>query len=68
MSLKDALTKDTPTSIFEVAADGEDHAVSEYEKALQADISTELRAVVQRQLAEVRVTRETVKSLAAASS
>ena len=68
MSLKDALTKDTPTSIFEVAAQGEDHAVSEYEKALQADISTELRAVVQRQLAEVRVARETVKSLVAASS
>src|SRR5690349_20718915 len=33
MTLKDALTKDTPTSILEVAAQGEDHAVEEYETA-----------------------------------
>ena len=67
MTLKDALTKDTPEAILEVAAQGEDHAVKEYEKALDADISVDLRNVVQRQLTEVRATREAVTALAAAS-
>ena len=67
MSLKDALTKDTPTSIFEVAAQGEDHAVKEYEKARDTDISADLRTVVQRQLTEVRTVRDTVTSLAASA-
>jgi uncharacterized protein (TIGR02284 family) len=67
MSLKDALTKDTPTSILEVAAQGEDHAVAEYEKALDADISADLRTVVQRQLTDVRAARASVASLVAAS-
>jgi len=67
MALKDALTKDTPKAILEVAAQGEDHAVKEYERALDADISAGLRDVVQRQLTEVRAARNTVTSLADAS-
>jgi uncharacterized protein (TIGR02284 family) len=68
MTLKDALTKDTPKSILDVAEQGEDHAVKEYEKAMSEDISTDLRTVVQRQLDEVRTARDTIKSLAASSN
>jgi len=67
MTLKDALTKDTPSSILEVAQQGEDHAVNEYEKALDGDISQGLREVVQRQLTEIRAARDAVAALAAAS-
>ncbi len=67
MTLKDALTKDTPESILEVAAQGEDHAVKDYEKALDTEISADLRNVVQRQLTEVRAARDAVSALAATS-
>lgn len=67
MTLKDALTKDTPKAILEVAEQGEDHAVTEYEKALDDDISQGLRDVVQRQLTEIRSARDAVAAVAAAS-
>jgi uncharacterized protein (TIGR02284 family) len=67
MSLKDALTKDTPEAILEVASQGEDHAVTEYEKALQDDISPGLRTVLERQLIDVRAARDTVAALASKS-
>jgi hypothetical protein len=43
---------------------GEDHAVSEYESALDADISDRLRTVVRRQMTDVTSTRDRVKALA----
>ena len=49
MSLKDAVTKSDTKAILEVAKQGEDHAVTEYEKALGEDISDGLRIVLQRQ-------------------
>ena len=67
MSLKDALTKDSPKSVLEVAAQGEGHAVTEYEKALGEDISADLRTVVERQLAAIRTAKGTIEGLVAAN-
>ena len=68
LSLKDALAGSKPDGVIDAAEQGEDHAVSEYEKALDADISPELRSVVQRQLTEIRAAHDDVKALRATLS
>lgn len=66
ISLKDALTGDDAGSVLGAAATGEDHAVSEYEKALEQDLSAGFREVVVRQHAAVTAARDEVKALQAA--
>ncbi len=68
MSLKDKLAGSNPDGVLDVAEQGEDHAVSEYRKALEEDISPELRAVVQRQFTSVLAAHDEVKSLQSALS
>jgi uncharacterized protein (TIGR02284 family) len=63
ISLKDALTGDDPTAVLKAASTGEDHAVSEYEKALEQDLSAGFRDVVSRQHAAVVAARDEVKAL-----
>ncbi|MEO5983233.1 MAG: PA2169 family four-helix-bundle protein [Pedococcus sp.] len=63
ISLKDALTGDDSSGVLGAAATGEDHAVSEYEKALEQDLSDGFRAVVQQQHTAVLAAREEVKAL-----
>ena len=63
ISLKDALTGDDAGAVLDAAATGEDHAVSEYEKALQQDLSSGFREVVSRQHAAVLTARDQVKAL-----
>ena len=63
ISLKDALTGDDAGSVLGAAVTGEDHAVSEYEKAEKADLSAGFRAVVARQHAAVVAARDEVKAL-----
>lgn len=63
ISLKDALTGDDAGSVLGAAATGEDHAVSEYEKAVQHDLSAGFREVVSRQHAAVVAARDEVKAL-----
>jgi len=63
ISLKDALTGDDAGSVLGAAVTGEDHAVSEYEKALQGDLSAGFREVVSRQHAAVVAARDEVKAL-----
>ena len=65
LSLKDAVTGDDAGSVLEASVTGEDHAVSEYEKALQKDLSAGFRDVVTRQHAAVVAARSEVKGLAA---
>jgi uncharacterized protein (TIGR02284 family) len=67
ISLKDALTGDNPGAVLKAALTGEDHAVSEYEKALQQDLSPGFHEVVVRQHAAVLAARDEVKALQAAS-
>lgn len=66
ISLKDALTGDDAGGVLGAAVTGEDHAVSEYETALQQDLSPEFREVVTRQHAAVIAARDEVKALQAA--
>ena len=64
ISLKDALTGDDASSVIGAAVTGEDHAVSEYEKALdEDDLSPEFRALIQQQHASIVAARDEVKAL-----
>lgn len=63
ISLKDALTGDDAGSVLGAAVTGEDHAVSEYDKALEQDLSAGFREVVRRQHAAVVAARDEVKAL-----
>ena len=67
LSLKDALTGDKPSGVLDAAVQGEDHTVSEYEKALKEDLSDGFRTVVQRQHGEIVAARDEVKGLQTAS-
>lgn len=67
ISLKDALTGDDPGAVLKAALTGEDHAVSEYEKALQQHLSPGFHEVVSRQHAAVLAARDEVKALQTAS-
>lgn len=63
MAVKDAIAGSDPEGVLEAAEQGEDHAVSEYRDALDADISPNLRVVVERQFTEVQQTHDQVKAL-----
>ena len=67
IALKDALTGDDPGSVLGACVTGENHAVSEYEKALEQDLSAGFREVVTRQHAAVLAARDEVKALQSAS-
>ncbi|MEO3936366.1 PA2169 family four-helix-bundle protein [Dermatophilaceae bacterium Soc4.6] len=68
LSLKDALTGDKPSGVLDAAVSGDNHTVSEYEKALKEDdLSDGFRTVIQRQHGEVVAARDEVKALQAAS-
>jgi len=60
MAVKDMLAGSDPDGVLDAAAQGEDHAVEEYESALEADISDGLRTVITRQYAEVKSARDRV--------
>ncbi|WP_343989925.1 PA2169 family four-helix-bundle protein, partial [Terrabacter terrae] len=63
IAVKDALTGDDAGTLLGAAVTGEDHAVSEYEKALEGDLSAGFREVVTRQHAAVVAARDEVKAL-----
>ncbi len=63
ISLKEALSGGDAGSILKAALTGEDHAVSEYDKALEQDLSSGFREVVSRQREAVVSAREEVKAL-----
>ena len=63
MSVKDAFSGDDPDGVLDAAKQGEDHAVSEFEKAINDDISDGLRTVAQRQLGEIVAARGAVERL-----
>lgn len=63
ISLKDALTSDDPSGVLKAALTGENHALSEYDKALTQDLSDGFRDVVARQHAAVLAARDEVDAL-----
>lgn len=66
ITLKDAVTGDDAGAVLATAVTGEDHAVSEYEKALEKDLSDGFRLVVLRQHQAVVAARDEVKALQSA--
>lgn len=63
LTVKDALSGSDAKGVLSAAETGEDHTVSEYEKALKDDISPALRAVVERQFTDVRAAHDEIKRL-----
>lgn len=66
MALKDALTNDDPNGVLDAAEQGEDHAVAEYERALDHNtdvVPTELRDLLVRQFNEVRAAHDEVRAM-----
>lgn len=64
IALSDALTGDDPEAILSAAEAGEDHAVEEYEDALEDDALTgELRELVAKQASEVKQAHDRVRAL-----
>ena len=64
MAIKDAATGSDAGAVLDVAEQGEDHAVAEYERALDnEEISIDLRDVLQRQYASVKAAHDEVRSL-----
>ncbi|MEE8600983.1 ferritin-like domain-containing protein [Euzebya tangerina] len=64
MGLKDALSGSDPSSVLKAVESGEEHAVSEYEDALNNDDLPETaRPVVTQQLAGIRSAKSEVDAL-----
>lgn len=63
MTVKDKISGSDVDGVLDVAEQGEDHATSEYAKALDQDISAGLRAVITRQQTAVNAAHDTVKRL-----
>lgn len=62
MAVKDALAGSDAKGVLDAAEQGEDHAVAEFRRVLEEDISADLRAVVQRQYADVTAAHDWVRS------
>lgn len=65
IALKAALTGTDVDAVVNAAVKGEEHAVSEFEKALAEDLSTDLRTKVREQLASIRSTKQQLEALTA---
>ncbi len=66
IALKDALTGDDPDAIVNAAETGEEHAVSEYEKALdRGELPSDVAMLVKRQAEEIRTVRDRLAALTA---
>ena len=63
MAVKDAFSGDDPDGVLNAAEQGEDYAVNEYEKALDKEISIDLRTTIQRQYTDVKSAHDTVRNL-----
>lgn len=62
LAVKDTLSGSDPDGVLDAAEQGEDHAVAQYKKALEADISAGLRTVVERQFTDVKQAHNQVKA------
>ena len=63
MSFRDAISGDDAHAVLAAAEQGEDHAVAEFERALESEVPTAVRAVIERQYAEVRAAHDRVRDL-----
>jgi len=57
------VTGSGPASVLKTAMQGEDQAISAYERALNKDISSGTRTVAQRQLEQIQSARRELEQL-----
>ena len=63
MSLKDAIAGDDPEGVLDAAEQGEDHAVSEFDSALEDDeLTPQVREVVERQRKDIKAAHDQVRA------
>jgi len=63
MAVKDLVAGKDPDGVLDAAEQGEDHAVAEYERALEEqEMSSGLRTVVQRQYTEIKAAHDDVRN------
>ena len=65
IGLKDALTGSGIDAVVKSAIKGEEHAITEFEKALDEKISADLRTKVESQLVSIRSTKTQLEGLTA---
>ncbi len=53
IAITDAITGDSPIGLLKNVVEGEAHAISQYEHALEADLPSELRQAIELQLVSV---------------
>ncbi len=63
INLKSAVTKGDDHAILAECERGEDSAVEEYKKAMNANLSASLRGVVARQFAQIKQAHDRIKNL-----
>lgn len=63
MAIKDAMSGSDPSGVLDAAEQGEAHAMGEYERALDRELSAKLRTVVERQANAVREAHDEVRRL-----
>lgn len=63
ISLRDALSANDAYAVLAAAETGEDHAVSEYEDALEEELPSRVREIVARQAAAVRDVHDAVRGM-----
>ncbi|MBW8845126.1 MAG: PA2169 family four-helix-bundle protein [Burkholderiales bacterium] len=63
ISVKDTLTPDSDRRLLDEVERGEDAALGRYRKALQADLTPEVREVITRQMRGVQANHDQIKSL-----
>ena len=63
MNLKSAITGQNDASVIAAAEEGEDVAKASYEKALRADLTPDVRVIVERQYAGVKEAHDRVRAL-----
>lgn len=63
MSLREAIGGSDPDGVLAVAEQGDDHAVNEYQKALDQSISANLRSVIEHQFADIKSVHDEVRAM-----
>jgi len=63
MDLSSALLNKDRKQVLNECERGEDYAVSAYDKALKADLPTELKTIVQKQYQQVKEAHDTIRDL-----
>ncbi len=63
MALKDALSSDDPHGVLDAAEQGEDHAVKEFQSALDVDLPQDARAIIARQYEQIKMSHDKVRAL-----